>query len=500
MSNTFVVSRSHLIFGLCLPLAVLLGYLLAEPLDQGSLAIVTLVIAVLSVPILMKWYHPLLVFSWNLAINPIFLPGRPYLWMLVSFTGVFFASLNRSVSVKNKFLAVPSVTKSLLFISAVVVVTAMVTGGFGSKAFGSEQYGAKGYFYLLAAVAGYFALTSQPIPRGRVGLYVSVFFLAGLTAALCNIIYLGGPKLYFFYELFPPELVSAQAMEDQVLNTGMVRVSGVTLAAQGLFWFLLARYGVRGLLDLNKPWRLLFGVAAFAASALGGFRSALALMALTVLVLFAVQKLWRTRYMAIAVTACLMTGAVLALFVDRMPLSIQRAVSFLPLDVDPITRQNAEASNEWRIEMWKSLLPEVPQYLIKGKGYSLNPHDLYMLDQSTMRGYVSSFEISAESGEYHNGPLSVIIPFGLFGLAGLVWFMWAGVRVLHRYFKRGDEEFRTVNALLLSLFVARILFFFCVFGAVYQDLFQFTGLLGLAVAINGTEPLKDGPELAVKTA
>ena len=32
MASTFAVTRNHLIFGLCLPLAVLMGYVLAEPL------------------------------------------------------------------------------------------------------------------------------------------------------------------------------------------------------------------------------------------------------------------------------------------------------------------------------------------------------------------------------------------------------------------------------------------------------------------------------------
>src|SRR5438876_11024139 len=40
MASTFVVSRSQLIYALCLPLAVLIGYFLAEPLESGSMAIV----------------------------------------------------------------------------------------------------------------------------------------------------------------------------------------------------------------------------------------------------------------------------------------------------------------------------------------------------------------------------------------------------------------------------------------------------------------------------
>ena len=51
MANTFVASRAHIIWGVCLPLAILVGYLLADPVDQGSLAVLVLLAAVLSVPL-----------------------------------------------------------------------------------------------------------------------------------------------------------------------------------------------------------------------------------------------------------------------------------------------------------------------------------------------------------------------------------------------------------------------------------------------------------------
>src|SRR5436309_14676716 len=128
MANTFVVSRNHLIFGLCLPLAVLLGYLLAEPMDSSSLAVVVMVLAVVSVPVLMRWHHPLLILCWNATINPAFLPGRPYLWMVLAFVSLFFAVLNRAVSPGHQFIQVPALTCSLAFFAAVIVVTASLTG------------------------------------------------------------------------------------------------------------------------------------------------------------------------------------------------------------------------------------------------------------------------------------------------------------------------------------------------------------------------------------
>src|SRR6266404_5309291 len=113
MANTINIPRPHLIMGLCLPLAVLIGYFLAEPMDSGSLAVIVLVMAVLFVPILMKWHHPLLVVSWNACISPQFLPGRPYLWMIMALAGLGFAVLNRSVNPSRRFFFVPSATREI---------------------------------------------------------------------------------------------------------------------------------------------------------------------------------------------------------------------------------------------------------------------------------------------------------------------------------------------------------------------------------------------------
>src|SRR6476646_2835789 len=181
MANSSIhIPKTHLIMALCLPLAVLMGYFLAEPMDSGSVAVVILVMAVLAVPLLMKWYHPLLILSWNTAINPYFLPGRPALWILMSLAGLLFAGLNRSVKPERHFLLEPSVTKALMFLAFVVAVTAMVTGGFGFASLGGDKYGGKNYVNILAAVIGFFAITSLRIPPERAGLYVGMFFLPSL--------------------------------------------------------------------------------------------------------------------------------------------------------------------------------------------------------------------------------------------------------------------------------------------------------------------------------
>jgi O-antigen ligase len=149
-----------------------------------------------------------------------------------------------------------------------------------------------------------------------------------------------------------------------------------------------------------------------------------------------------------------------------------------------MARQGAEESTEWRLQMWKSVAQQIPEYLFLGKGYNLSGTDLYMLQQSTMRGYVETWESHALAGDYHSGPLSVIISFGIWGVLAFAWLLYAGTRHLYQVYRDGAEQMKVINRFLLALFVARILFFVFVFGALYSELYYFTGILGLSVALN----------------
>jgi hypothetical protein len=88
-------------------------------------------------------------------------------------------------------------------------------------------------------------------------------------------------------------------------------------------------------------------------------------------------------------------------------------------------------------------------------------------------------------GNFHNGPLSILIPFGLYGAVAFIWFLVAGLRMLHRNWKFGSPALQSVNAVLLASFAAHAVFFFGFFGSLQGDIAAFTGTLGLSVALNG---------------
>ncbi len=486
MASAINIPKSHLIMGLCLPLAVLLGYLLADPLDSGSLAVVVLVLSVLAVPLLMRWHHPLLVLSWNAQICPFFLPGHPDLWMLMAFVCLFFAVLNRSASAEHNFVYVPSVSLSLCFILAAVLVTAALTGGMGFRSLGSQTYGGRKYFAVIAAIVGYFGLTSRRIPARQAGLYLGLFLLPNLTSLVGNLAYAGGSRYYFLLNIFSRDAAFEQAREETAVGGSVVCYFGLIAASQGVYSYLLARYGVKGTFDPARPWRALLFALAAAGSLLTGFRVALVMLTMTFAFVFWLEGAWRTRLLPILLGGSVILGALALPHVREMPLAVQRTLSLVPrLQVDPVAQASAEASSDWRLEMWRAVLPEVPSHLLKGRGYAMDPNSL---DFSLTANGPNAGMVSAMAAEdYHNGPLSVVMPFGLWGVAGLLWFWAASLRYLYQHYRHSDPALKHINTFLLGYFLMRVVFFIFVFGDFSGDLWAFAGVVGLAVSLNGAK-------------
>jgi len=474
-----------IIFAIVLPIAALVGYQLATPDNFRSIGIVGMVLVILSIPILLRWHHPMLIFGWNSSICLFFLPGAPPLWMLIALASATIALFERAMNREKSLLHVPSAAWPLILFAGVILVTAKSRGGIGIRALGGESFGGKGYIILLAAIIGYFAFTSQRIPAQRANWYVSLFLLSGVSSVVSNLAYVAGPAFWWLFYLFPLDTAMAQVMADFVIEQQIIsRVSGLAFSATAAFAFFLMRYGIRGIFDLSRPWRLLTFVLIAASSLFGGFRSCIALMALPFLAQFYLEGLFRTRLFFFLLLTGVVLGAALIPIAHKLPLAAQRSICFLPLDWDPVAKRDADASVEWRVEMWRVLAPEIPKYLLLGKGYAINPADMYLAIESARRGF-RGYEPAIITGSYHNGPLSIIIPFGIFGVIAVVWFWIAAVRVLYLNRRYGDPRLDNINTFFFAYFVARIIFFVFVFGAIAPDLATFVGIVGMSISING---------------
>jgi hypothetical protein len=487
MANSFAVSRAQLIYALCLPLAVLMGYLLADPQDFTSIVMVSLVLGAMTLPAFIKWYHPWLVFAVNAVMYFTFLPGAPPLWMMMGVIGFVIATLNRFTNQEAKFVNVPSLTLPLIFLLAVIFVTAVFRGGFGLRIFGSSQYGGRYYIFAAVGILSYFVLTSRRIPANRAGLYAGIFFLSGLTGIVPTLAsYVGANFLWYFFPQTAPGFENPM-----FIDSGILRPDGMNFVFYALFCWVLARGGIRGLLDMTKPWRLGLFLLGILAGLYGGFRSAMLLFLFALAFQFYFEGLCRPRNLAIVVGILLVTGLALVPNVQRLPFSVQRSLSFLPLPVNPVVRMDADASSDWRWRMWQDLMPNLPKYLLLGKGYGFDPDEQFQ-NMSHINSFEQDFSGSMLAGDYHNGPLSTLVAFGLAGLAGLMWFVIASLRYLYRAMRNGDPELRPVNTLLLAFFAARVTLFCLVFGMFPIDIAILAGIVGFSVSLNGQQACRTG--------
>jgi hypothetical protein len=188
--------------------------------------------------------------------------------------------------------------------------------------------------------------------------------------------------------------------------------------------------------------------------------------------------------MPFLVVAGVLSATLLIVFADRLPYTFQRSLAFLPLNINQVARMDAEGSSDWRLEIWRDTFPQVPQYLLLGRGYALSKDALAMAANQNFK-YISTADEVAISGNYHSGPLSVLMPFGIWGTIALLWFWIAGIYALYNNYCYGDSAFKTINIFLFAYFVVKILIFLIVFGALENDLANFAVLLGLSVSING---------------
>jgi hypothetical protein len=465
-----------------IPLALILGILAASP-DRLTFFLLGMLFFFLALPLIIKWHHAFLIAFWASVFSAFFLPGQPPFWLV--FAGLSFGvSLLSQIMGRRPFLSAPEMVGPIVMLTLVVVGTACLRGGIGLRALGAAAQGGRYYMYVLGAIVGYFALTAGHISLAKSEKMSALYFLSGTTYALSNLAYALGPAFYVMYNFVPAGLAAAQAASDFGL-TSIDRISGLGPACNAALLFLLARYGIRGLFQYSKPWRFLGLSVVMGASFFAGFRSVFIGLCLLLFIQFVAEGLVRTRLFPVALGLGAAFIVLVFLFANKLPLVVQRTVSFLPLNVDASVRADSLGTSEWRFQMWSVVGREIPKYLWLGKGYGFDGAEMDLTMDAIRLGLLNNVEEAMLAGDYHSGPLSVIIPFGIWGAIAFLWVLGAGLRVLYLNYRYGDARLRKINSVLLSYYIASIIMFFFVFGALDSELTLFLGAVGFGVSLNG---------------
>lgn len=480
MTNPTALIRSLFIWILIVPVALLLGSSLTglTRFEMNSMAIIGLALLFLTLPLWLRFHHAWLLLSWNMSAVIFFLPGRPQLWMAMTGISLIIGIIQATINPANRFIPSPQVSRPLILLAFIVLVTAKLTGGLGLASLGSELYGGKRYVWIWASIIGYFAITSRAIEPDKAYRYTALFFLGGITMAIGNLFGFLGQGFTWLFLIFPVETI----IDMESTDGRLMRSWALPYMSIAVFCALMAKYGLSGTFNLKHPWRVLVLGGFMFLGMLGGFRTMIVMIGLTMALLFYLEGLMRSRMLPAILLSVILGGALITVFANRLPLSVQRSLAVLPLDIDPVVKLNAQASSEWRIQMWMNLLPEIPNHLIIGKGYGFTASEIGILMATlNTRSQTSGAELV---GDYHNGPLSVVLPLGLPGTFAFLWFIIASLRAVYHNYLYGDPNLRTVNRFIFAYYLARVVFFFSIFGSLYSDLSVFTGLVGLSVSLN----------------
>ena len=480
--NSPAILRSLVIFGLCIPLAAWMGYLLAAPADRSTFGIGGILALVLLTPLLLRRHHFLLIAGWNFSLTLFFLPGSPPVWLLLTALSLGLSVLQRTLNNQTHFLHAPEIARPLIFMLVVVLGTAELTGGIGLHSMGAGVSGGKKYITIIFGILGYFAITALRIPPQHVSRYIGLFFLGSMSSIIGDFLVYLPSAFNFLYVFFPASGYNADTKLGAL--TFNARYAGLGSAGLALFMVVTACYGIRGIFLSGKQWRWILIVVSFLLIFLGGFRSYVIICSLVFITLFFLEGLYRTQAILIFIIAGIIGLTLLIPFASHLPFTFQRSLAFLPLKLSKEARVDAESSTDWRLEIWRDTYPQVPKYLLLGKGYGIDRGEMDTLNNRNFR-YLSVADQVAISGNYHSGPLSLLMPFGAWGGIALLWLWFAGCPALYNNYRYGDSAFRVINGFLFAYFVVRIFMFLVVFGAIENDVAYFAVLLGLSVSING---------------
>jgi hypothetical protein len=483
MTNSLLL-RSVIMYSMCVVIAIFVGYHISTWDQMPSFSTLIAVLLLMMVPFLLKWHQFWLIVTWNTFAMVFFLPGRPSFMLVLGGLSLTVSLIEHGIKQEAPFIRVRSVWWPLIFLTCVILMTAKLRGGIGLNIAGSSNVGGKKYIFLLGGVVGYLALTAQRIPREKVLRYTTAFFVSPVTNLICDMsLFVAPSAVYYIYLLFPSTGSLAPSTAFGPAEETITRMSGISGASAALVYTMAARYGLAGIFNGGRLWRPPVFVLLFVCSLLGGFRGTLITIMMICTVLFFLEGLYRSRLMPVMFCGIMLAFTLMFALAEHTPLSVQRSLSVLPfIKVSDVAAESARASSDWRVQMWHEVIPEIPHYLLLGKGYSIKAEELGK-GASAFGG--ESFSGAELAGDYHSGPLSVIIPFGLWGVIGFLWLIGAGMRVTYRNYKYSDPEFRQVNTYLFAAYITRAVFFLSVFGSFEGDLTNFLGLLGMSVAING---------------
>ena len=384
----------------------------------------------------------------------------------------------------------------LIFINLAYLVTVYVRNPAGVWFLQSSIVGGRPYFEIVLAFGAFLILSRVQITDFIAKIFPLFLVIPAWSMAMLDAIGRVNPGVgYALNSIYSGVGPSGTFGEvEAAAEIGTTRVVPMGPAGTISVLALCARYNPITLISPLYPGRVILLAFAFGAIFLSGFRSSL-LAAFVFLLLSAILRR-QLRDVWIAGGAGILILTVLILLqgnVLQMPLTMQRALTWLPGDWDQAVLSDAEGSTQWRVDMWGWAWNDerVLRDKVWGTGFGLTIEDMNLIAQSLMlSGSGSSYLGGSDreqfmlTGTFHSGPLSTIKFIGIVGLVLYMVLMCYMAVLAWRVCKLASGTKGFTLALFVGIPIIYEPFnFVVVFGALddnYPSLLFKAGLLSMA--------------------
>jgi hypothetical protein len=429
--------------------------------------------------------------------------------VVIFFFTLFFAT--RALPWKRKLSALDY----LIYINLAYLAVVYVRNPVGFWAMQSSMVGGRPYFEIALSFGAFIVLSRVKITDFIAKALPLFFIIPAWFVAVLDVVGRLLPQtaypLSMIYSGVGARTVVGGFEEDAQL--GETRMTGMQNAGISSVLTLCAKYNPITLISPLHPWRVLMMAIAFGAIFLSGFRSVL----LFAMVAFVFSALLRGQLRDLWMAAGTMLLAVVVLIslqgsVLQLPRTMQRALSWLPGDWDPVAVADAEGSSQWRFEMWGWAWNDdrILRDKTWGQGFGLSIDDMNLIATSLIAGKGADTLLGGSdrenfmiTGSFHSGPLSTIKFIGVVGLCLYYPLMCYMALAAWRLCKRA----RGTKAFTLALFVGiPIIYepfnFVVIFGGLdsnYSQLLFWAGLLNMTQRyVDGLKPTI-GPDAETTT-
>ncbi len=360
----------------------------------------------------------------------------------------------------------------LLFTLHMVLV--VVLHGSGFRFLGSSDWGGLRYVQIFIALllmlnARRIVFTHQEWRKILIGTLIFAF----LPFAAELLFLISGGRIYHQYYFIRLDAGTILSYFSEQGGGELIRFQSGNRLGGLLVLFSLIEYVI---LPRRKWIAIPFYLFGFLLVGFSGHRSGFLdiLILSTFAVIITPGKLkWTSRILALGIAASILLAG-LYLGAEKLPLSFQRMVSFLPgIQVHPQAVADAQFSGEWRLQLWGEAIDMIrrePEILLFGRGYTYSSAEYDALTYGSEGEY--TYWWAYITLVFHQGILSLIIGTGLVGLFLFVM-LTLNICINHfRYMRSSwkDSTLHKIHIFLGFYFLLQTLKYYVFFGDLHFSL------------------------------